>query len=100
MYKIQYLPIAKQDLEQIILYISNQLNSYQVAIDLLNVFNKSINQLKQFPYLGKNYQPVKPLLFQYRVLIVKKYLVFYVVKNDVVEIHRILHEKVDFLKIL
>lgn len=36
MYEIVYLPIAKQDITDIILYISDQLNAPKAAMDLLD----------------------------------------------------------------
>lgn len=95
MYKIHYLPLAKKDIEQITLYIADHLKAPKSAMDLLNSFDKSIVRLKQFPHSCKVYQPIKGLPLEYRMLIVKNYSVFYVVLEDVVEIHRVIYSKRD-----
>ncbi|MDI6602216.1 MAG: type II toxin-antitoxin system RelE/ParE family toxin, partial [Thermoanaerobacteraceae bacterium] len=46
------------------------------------------------------YYPEKSLENEYRVLPVKNYLVFYVVKEQVVEIHRVIYAKMDLSKVI
>jgi len=90
-YQINYLPVAKKDLNNIIDYI--QTDNSSAALNLLNDIDKSISQLENFPYKGKipedNYLQSKG----YRMLVVKNYIVFYVVYENIkeVEIRRILH---------
>ena len=95
MHKLVYLPIAQQDLKEIIGYITDTLKAPKAAMDLLDAFDESISHLKDFPYSCKVYQPVKPLLNEYRALQVKNYLVFYTVNEDTVEIHRIVYAKMN-----
>jgi len=45
MYRIIYLPIAKQDITDIILYISDRLNAPKAAMDLLDALEHSISLL-------------------------------------------------------
>ncbi len=92
MYEIVYLPIAKQDITDIILYISDQLNAPKAAMDLLNAFDHSISLLSEFPYAHKIYRPLRALEEEYHMLPVKNYAVFYIVREQekVVEIHRVI----------
>ena len=92
-YNINYLPIAKTDLEKIIDYI--QTDNPDAALKLLEKIDESISQLKDFPYKGKSPKDDHLQSKDYRMLVVKSYLVFYVVnENDnEVEIRRILHGK-------
>lgn len=96
-YQIEYLPIAEKDLSEIIGYI--QLDSPQSALSLLDEFDEKILLLEDFPYLGKVPKDPRLQYLSYRVLVVSSYLVFYVVKSEIVEIRRILHgrRKYDFL---
>ncbi|MBD2844370.1 type II toxin-antitoxin system RelE/ParE family toxin [Paenibacillus sp. IB182496] len=57
-----------------------------------------MSRLAQFPYSCKVYQPSRDFENQYRILPVKNYLVFYVVKEQIVEVHRILYAKMDLTK--
>ena len=95
MYEIRYLPLARKDLTDITTYIADHLKAPKAAMDLLNALDESISRLEQFPYSCKVYQPIRELENEYRLLPVKNYAVFYVVKEKVVEIHRVLYAKRD-----
>jgi toxin ParE1/3/4 len=99
-YKIRYLPIAQEDLQDIVLYFLYNLKSPQAAINFIEAFNKSVSRLKKYPYAYKLYQPQYPIESEYRFLTVKNYLVFYIVTENIVEIHRIIYAKMDLGKII
>lgn len=98
MHKLRYLSVALEDLRDIADYITDTLKAPKAAMDLLDAFDESISRLEQFPFSYKVYPPSKELENEYRILPVKNYLVFYVVKEQVVEIHRILYAKMDITK--
>lgn len=101
MYKINYLPIAKKDLEEIIDYITIHLNAPIAAKDFIEALDTSILRLGQFPYSCKLYKSkIENFKYEYRILQVKNYSVFYVVKENIIEIHRILYSKMDINKFL
>ena len=102
MYEIVYLPIAKQDIIDIILYISDQLNAPKAAMDLLDAFDHSISLLSEFPYAHKIYRPLRALEVEYRMLPVKNYAVFYTIREQkkVVEIHRVIYARMDLTKLI
>lgn len=100
MYKIRYLPLARKDLTEIIAYISDRLKSPKAAMDLLNSFDESISKLGQFPYMFRVYRSIKELENEYRLLPVNNYAIFYMVKKNIVEIHRIVYAKMDLTKII
>ena len=100
MYKIIYLPLAREDLTDIITYTVDYLKAPKAAMDLLDSFEKSISRLEQFPFSFKVYQPIEALENEYRLLPVKNYAVFYVVKEQVVEIHRFIYVKMDLKKMI
>ena len=96
-YIIEYLPIAEKDLTEIIEYV--ELDSPQSALNLLDEIDNMISKLEEFPYIGKMPKDARLQYLNYRILIVSSYLVFYVVKDNIVEIRRIIHgkRKYDFL---
>lgn len=100
MYEIRYLPLARKDLTDIASYIADHLKAPKAAMDLLNALEESISRLGHFPYSCRVYQPIKALEAEYRLLPVKNYAVFYVVKEQAVEIHRIVYAKMDLTKLI
>jgi toxin ParE1/3/4 len=95
MYEIKYLPLARKDLTDVAIYIADHLKAPKAAMDFLDALDESISKLKQFPYAYKVYQPIKGMEDEYRLLPVKNYAIFYVVKEQVVEIHRVIYAKMD-----
>ncbi|MFZ5596168.1 MAG: type II toxin-antitoxin system RelE/ParE family toxin [Bacillota bacterium] len=102
MYEIIYLPAARQDITDIILYISDRLKAPKAAMALLDALDHSISLLSDFPYAHKLYRPVRSLQNDYRMLPVENYAVFYVVQEQkkIVEIHRVIYAKMDLMKLI
>jgi len=97
-YEIQYLTIAKNDLEQIFEYIlKDHPNS---ALEILKEIDERVSKLALFPELGSEPRDDKLKALGYRVLVINKYLGFYTIKESVVEIHRILHSRRDYNNLL
>ena len=91
-YKIEYLPIAENDLTEIYEYILN--DNPSAAINLIDRIDESISKLADFPFMGVTPNDPRLRLLGYRMLIIDAYHVFYVVLHDeIVEIRRILHGK-------
>lgn len=93
MHEIKYLPSFRQELNAIVEYIAFTLGSPQAGLNLLDELEKAIENLKAFPLAHRLYRPVKPIQTEYRVLTVKNHLVFYVILEDTIEIHRIVYKK-------
>lgn len=100
MHKLKYLPLAQKDLRDITSYIADNLKAPKAAMDLVDALDISIRRLQQFPYSCKVYQPIEPLEAEYRMLPVKNYLVFYIVTDHEVEIHRVIYAKMDIKNII
>lgn len=90
-FKIELLPIAEQDLNDIIDYI--MLDNPEAAMKMADKFDESFSNLERFPNSGSAPDDLGLKALQYRFLIVDPYLIFYVLINDTVEIRRILHGK-------
>ena len=97
MLKLKYLPLAQKDLRNIISYIVDHLKAPKAAMDLVDTLDNSILRLQQFPLSCRLYQAMEPLDIEYRMLSVKNYLVFYVVTELEVEIHRIIYSKMNLV---
>ncbi|BAQ10174.1 plasmid stabilization system [Bacillus sp. OxB-1] len=98
MYEIKYLPIAVDDLRAIADYITDTLKAPEAAMDLMDAIHKAVISIQQFPYSRRVYSPIQSLENEYRLLPVKNYAVFYTVKGQVVEIHRMIYAKRDLTK--
>lgn len=96
-YNIEYLPIAEQDIIDIIQYI--KLDNPTASISMANKFDEAISVLELFPHSGSIPNDIRLQSLKYRMLIVETYIVFYVFNNEFVEIRRMLHgkRKYDFL---
>ena len=81
-------------------YITFTLEAPRAALNLLDELEKAINNLKILPLAHRLYRPIKPIQTEYRVLTVKNYLVFYVVLEETIEIHRIIYKKRDLSKLI
>ncbi len=94
---IEYLPIAENDLTEILEYI--QIDNPTVALIFIDEIDRAISKLAFFPFIGPVPKDPRLIHLNYRMLVVGSYIVFYVVLEDVVEIRRILHAKrnYDFL---
>lgn len=96
-YPINYLPSAEQDLIDIVEYI--MIDNPSAAVQFINNLNQMVSNLSIFTESG--HLPNDPRLksLNYRILVFGNYLVFYVFKNNEIEIRRVLHgkRKYDFL---
>ena len=90
-YSIQYLPIAQQDLIDILDYIKQ--DNPGAALKLINEIDEVISKLEDFPFMGFTPKDLYLKSLNYRMLVIDNYLVFYIVKDLIVEIRRIIHGK-------
>src|SRR5690554_4467562 len=90
-YRIQYLPVAQQDLIDILKYISK--DNPSAALKLIEKIDEMISKLEDFPLMGVTPKNLRLKALNYKMLIADNYLVFYVLKVDVVETRRIIHSK-------
>lgn len=88
-YAIRYLPIAVDDLLSISDWIAP--DNPARAASFAEKFDKRISSLTTHPLLGHIPKHEKLQAFGYRVLVIESYLVFYIVRGHVIEIHRVIH---------
>lgn len=87
--RIEYLPVAQEDLEAIFDYVAR--DDLVAATRLVDALDEAIAKLASFPTMGVVPRDERLARLGYRMLVVDKYLVFYVVKNALVEIRRVIH---------
>ena len=92
-YKIKYLPIALQDLIETAEYITFILLNPEAADSLLDEIDRSVNQLKAFPFVGALYKSKRKRKQQYRMIFIRNHTVYYAVIDDSVVIQRILYKR-------
>lgn len=95
MHKVEYLPIAKQDIEDAVTYIAASLDAPQAARKLLLSISEAVEQIAQFPYAYEAYRPKWPLSVELRKAPICGYVLYYAVFRDRVEIWRLLHGRQD-----
>ncbi len=95
MYKLEFLTIAKNDMLEIVKYISDELKNPDTASRLIDEFISSAENICIFPYSNNVYTPIKSLEKEYRRIIVKIYMMFYAVDENTktVTIMRVIYAK-------
>jgi hypothetical protein len=92
-YSVEFTANAVSDLEQIYLYIANELFNPDAAQRLLDKFEKQIMVLRSYPLSSNLVQDTFLRKKGYRKLVVENYLIFYLVDeiSNKVRIMRVLY---------
>lgn len=100
-YEIILTDTAKEELEEIYEYISENLLEISVANRLMDKIEQSLFLLEQNPYACVEVH-IKPHKDKYRKLVIDNYIVLYEVdeKYKQVVVYRIVSEKMDYLTII
>jgi len=97
-YKVKIYPAAKKDLLEIIDYLNTL--SPEAALRYYDLLTEEIASLSTMPERCPRPKDLALAAKGYRYLVVKNYLVFYVVSGDTVQIRRILYGRRDYLSLL
>ena len=97
-YKVKIYPAAKQDLLDIIDYLNTL--SPDTALRYYDLLTDEIAGLSHTPERCPHPKDLALAAKGYRYLIVRNYLVFYVVTGDTVQIRRILYGRRDYGSLL
>ena len=77
MYKLEYLPVARRDMIEIVRYISKELQNPTAADQLAMELIEAGDSIPKFPYANPAFIPIRPLKHEYRKLLVQNYFMFY-----------------------
>jgi plasmid stabilization system protein ParE len=97
-YEVRLLRTAEDDLTDIIVYIAA--DRLTAAIKLSNRFNQKLSLLADNPQIGSKPKEDSLVKLGYRYLILDNYLIFYVIEERVIYIHRIIHGARDYTQLL
>jgi toxin ParE1/3/4 len=86
---LRLLGLAEEDLSEITSYIAA--DNPSAAADLLLRFEKSLDNLKSYPFMGRVPDDYVMSSMGYRYLVVDDYLIFYTMEKNIILIHRFLH---------
>jgi addiction module RelE/StbE family toxin len=99
-YSIEYSKEAKQDLIGIKQYIKYNLQEPETAQKLISKIRNEINNLKYNPEIFNFIDDDLIKKLELRKLIVDNYIVFYRVKNDSIEIVRVMYGRRNWINLL
>ncbi len=97
-YTLRYLPIAEEDLISILDWIAK--DSPTRALKFVDKLEEKIGKLENFPMLGRIPRHSKLRDYGYRVLIIESYLVFYIIRKNTIEVHRVIRASRDLDKMI
>ena len=102
MYKLNILPIAKNDMDNIVYYIANDLKNISAARKLSKKFIECAKSILDFPYGLPAYTFSYKLENEYRCIKINNFLMFYTINEEmkVITIVRVLYKKMDIKNIL
>ncbi|NLJ64865.1 MAG: type II toxin-antitoxin system RelE/ParE family toxin [Christensenellaceae bacterium] len=95
-YNLRFLPLFEEDLNQIIDYISLQLENTSAAYALINDVYETIKERLPNAESFECFNSKKERPLPYYRIYVKNYIIFYVVDGDAMEVRRILYGRRDW----
>ena len=97
-YKVRIFPTARRDMEDVIAYLNTL--SPDAALRYYDLLVDEIASLAKMPERCPRPKDLALAAKGYRYLIVKNYLVFYVVAGDTVQVRRILYARRNYQALL
>lgn len=92
-YKLAFLPLFKEDLLEVVDYISNTLQNPDAAHRLVDDIELAIVMRLEMPLAFTPYQSAKIRQHPYYRINVRNFFVLYVVINDTREVRKLLYAK-------
>lgn len=99
MYKVQFSPLAKEDLMKIKVYLEEQFD-VKIASEKIKQLLISIKRFEAFPLIGRPLMNVIDLPTDYMYYVVDKNYVFYRLEQETVKIIRIIDTRQNYIDIL
>ena len=96
-YTVRLLRIAEDDLTEIVTYIAAERPA--AADALASKIEKNLNLLSKQPHLGRIPNEEELGRLGYRYLVVENYLIFYMIEEQTIYVHRILHGARDYMSL-
>ena len=98
MYRLGFLPIAREDMLDIVRYISQELHNPEAAQRLSERLIDAVQSILGHPYAAPAFHPPRPLKYEYRKLHVQSYMVFYRIdeERELVTVARVVYARRDY----
>ena len=95
-YKLRYLPLFYEDLEEKVVYIAEKLHNEKAANDLIDAVEKAILERQSVAEAFEPYHSLNERRYPYYRIYVKNFTIYYVVIDDegedkVMEVRRFLY---------
>lgn len=89
---------AKEDIENIVLYIYSLSNNKELITQLVLEIKEQIKRLEEFPNIGKGPSDTTLINLGYRFIVYKDYLIFYSFDEikRIITIKRVINSKTDY----
>ena len=102
MYSVEYMPLAVQDMVEIVVYITRELNNPAAAERITERLAEAGESLREFPYAQPAYTPLRPLKHEYRKLLAENYMMLYwlIETEKRVTIARVVYARRNYAKLL
>ena len=94
---VRLLRVAEDDLAEIVTYIAADRPSAAEAV--ASKIEKNLALLSKNPRLGRAPKEEDLARLGYRYIVVDNYLVFYIIEEETIYVHRILHGARDYLRL-
>lgn len=92
-YPIEYLPLFEEDLNEIINYILFRLQNKSAALKLVHNIEYAITKRAYNPTSFETFKSAKYRQNAYYKIHVNNFTIYYIVKNNIMEVRRILYNK-------
>ena len=92
-YRLRFLPLFEDDLNEIVDYIAGRLQNPQAAEALVQDVRLAIQERQECAEAFEAYPSAKERQYPYYRISVRNYTIFYVVIGDVMEVRRILYSR-------
>ena len=99
-YTIKYFPQYINEFNDILKYITKNLNNKIAAENFYNQVVEKIEKRSENPTNFEKYNSYRKRKNTYYKIYVKNYTIFYTVNNDIMEVRRILYSKRNFKKLI
>lgn len=92
-YKLQFLPLFAEDLNEIVDYIAGRLKNPQAAEAFVDDVERAIRERLSCAEAFEPYASARERRYPYYRIYVRNYTIFYVVIGDVMEVRRIIYNR-------
>lgn len=100
MHKLHITPTAASDLAEISAYITLELHNPQAARRIVKSITHDLRHLQQNPHLGFSVSAKTGRGDDLRALLSGNYFLFYRVKDEAIQVARVLDGRQDYLRVL